>query len=595
MKSISTRRQILEDQAVGDLTTPTIKISSIAILLGLCLLVFFWGLGSRPFYTRGEPREGLVVWEMYSTGNWILPMVNGEYIPFKPPLFHWVGILASELQGRVDEFSIRFPSALFATLGVLMTYFAGAFLWGERAGLMAGIVLAAIPEWSQSSQNAQVDMILAFFMAAACFYFYFLYQRQKFSTLWALGLPFLLGCATLAKGPVGAVVPSLIFLIFLVLRRDLAFIKQLRPFASTAVFLVVAGSWYGLAWQQGGMAFFSRQIVGETIGTAAGDYGHHQSIFYFVPYLFQNMTPWSFFFPAIALYLYSRRRTLSKEHLSFQFVSIATIFVFFSVALGKRSVYILPLYPATALLVGAWWQKLENGETHALWLTRLLGYLVAACSVLIIAAFALYFSKEYGLLSVNLLAPVTRFKSVVFVLHFLTPPSPWLWMFLALYIAAALLLLWALTKGNWRATFASLAMIAVATTLVINVVYYTALTDERTLKPFMARVRQKVNATTPLVFYRAFDYGAIYYSHRHVPSFAKKVNELTPPLYLLMWEEDWKPLQNRQDFQQLDISEGLGPVGRHHMVLVKSTASPSLIQEISPKSAPKREAENNAD
>ena len=109
------------------------------LLVVLCFLLFFWKLGDIPFYSRGEPREGLVVSEMSSSGNWILPLVNADYIPFKPPLFHWSGILVAKVLGRVDEFSVRFPSALFATLGVFLTYLAGAI----AACLSAWIIVAA--------------------------------------------------------------------------------------------------------------------------------------------------------------------------------------------------------------------------------------------------------------------------------------------------------------------------------------------------------------------------------------------------------------------------------------------------------------------
>src|SRR5262249_7190756 len=62
-----------------------VRLRDIAILAAFCFFLLFFALGELPFFTRGEPREGLVVWEMYSSGNWILPAVNGDYIPFKPP------------------------------------------------------------------------------------------------------------------------------------------------------------------------------------------------------------------------------------------------------------------------------------------------------------------------------------------------------------------------------------------------------------------------------------------------------------------------------------------------------------------------------
>jgi 4-amino-4-deoxy-L-arabinose transferase-like glycosyltransferase len=67
-----------------------IKFWGLSLLLTLCFFLFFWELGNIPLYERGEPREGLVIWEMYKTGNWVLPINNGDYIPFKPPFFLWI-------------------------------------------------------------------------------------------------------------------------------------------------------------------------------------------------------------------------------------------------------------------------------------------------------------------------------------------------------------------------------------------------------------------------------------------------------------------------------------------------------------------------
>src|SRR5512147_1299029 len=84
-----------------------IAASALLIILAWAILQL-WGLGRVPFHTKGEPREGLVVWEMTHGGGWILPKRNGEELPSKPPLFHWLGAITSLLQGATDEWSIRF-------------------------------------------------------------------------------------------------------------------------------------------------------------------------------------------------------------------------------------------------------------------------------------------------------------------------------------------------------------------------------------------------------------------------------------------------------------------------------------------------------
>ena len=89
-----------------------------AIGLGLlCVILYMWQLGELPFYTKGQPREATVVWEIYTHGEWILPLRNGHLIPSKPPLFHWLGALCSFALGELSEFTIRLPSAILAIVG----------------------------------------------------------------------------------------------------------------------------------------------------------------------------------------------------------------------------------------------------------------------------------------------------------------------------------------------------------------------------------------------------------------------------------------------------------------------------------------------
>ena len=122
----------------------------------LCLSLYVWGLDDLPFYTKGQPREATVVWEITTHGEWILPLRNGHIIPSKPPLFHWLGALASRLGGEPNELTIRLPSALLAILGVLLTYYTGVALWGVEAGLLAGIILATSFEWFRAATTARV-------------------------------------------------------------------------------------------------------------------------------------------------------------------------------------------------------------------------------------------------------------------------------------------------------------------------------------------------------------------------------------------------------------------------------------------------------
>ena len=555
---------------------------ALLVLAGLFAVLLFWGLGEVPFYTRGEPREGLVVQAMRWSGNWILPVVNGTYIPFKPPLFHWIALLASFLFGGIDEFTLRLPSALFAAAGVLINYRVGARLWGERAGLISGIVLALCAEWWQAGTLAQVDMTLAFFITTACWYFYFLYERREFGLLKSLGLPLLLGFAVLAKGPIGFAVPALIILVFLGLRRDLAFLRKLHPLTSAAVLLWVAGSWYGAALWQGGAAFFFRQIVDENFRTAAGTYGHSQPVYYYLPIFLQNTLPWSCFLPPLALFLYHHRKKLAQEHLLFPLTWVAVGFAFFSASLGKRGVYILSLYPATAALFGAWWQKLEDNTADKPILIRAIGFCIAAFYLCALTGFGYYLAGEYKLISWPLISESEKFTKLTDTLHSFIPLPPLLAVGMIAYIGTAAYLFWGLCQRHWRMVFAALAASALVFDVILKTVIFPPVVDARTMKPFISRVKEEIDPKLPLLFYRGFDFGAVFYSGRQVPKFVTGAHDLQSPLYLLIWEEDWQPLRGRKDLKMLDISEGLGAAGRHRLVLAEYQAEKA---EASPLSA----------
>jgi 4-amino-4-deoxy-L-arabinose transferase-like glycosyltransferase len=547
-----------------------VRPRSLLLLAGICLVMIFWHLGKLPFYVRGEPREGLVVEEMLKSSEWILPVVNGSYIPFKPPLFHWAAALTAEASRRIDEFTLRFPSALFAALGVFLVYFVGAWIWEEQSGLFAAGVLATTYAWWNGGSLVQVDMTLAFFVTATLVVFLMAYRHRnnEIGIAWPLAIAALSACATLAKGPVGVLVPALVVFFFLLLRHNLAFLKKLRPLPSAALFFLIAGSWYFLALRRGGEAFFLRQIVNENLRTAVGTYGHYQSPFYFIPALFLNMLPWSLFFPAIAMFAYRERGWLSDERVTYLVVWLATVFLFFSIARGKRAIYILPLYPAAALLFGAWWGELSHNPRHRL--AAATGYVVAAFCLIVPAVFVLRLSGWDIIGAMHSRRASSSHAELSQVLQSLQSPSTIVWGCLILSGAAGLFLLPELTKRRWNRVFIFLLLAAMGTGIAIKEVYAPALVSERTLKPFMTRVRSAADKEhTAVYLYRAFDYGAVFYAARHVPQFPTHRPFPKPPFFLLMWESEWQRLPQSEDLERVDTSEGLGVNKRDHMALVK--------------------------
>jgi 4-amino-4-deoxy-L-arabinose transferase-like glycosyltransferase len=549
-----------------------------ALGLGLlCALLYLWGLGDLPFHTKGEPREATVVWEIYNSGEWILPLRNGSIIPSKPPLFHWLGAFFSLVRGELNEFTIRLPSALLAIVGVLLTYGAGVVLWGVEAGLVAALILATSFEWVRAAITARVDMTLTVFMVMAFLFFLFLYRRRQVSRTAALVFFVLLGLATLAKGPVGALLPGLTVAVFLWRQHDLRFLRQLHLVPGVVLLVLVAGSWYGLAVWKGGGEFFVKQVLQENLlrffGRGEEGMGHEHPFYYFVPNLFLGMAPWSFFFPPLAVFLYQRRHTWAETGFRYLLLWTATVFLFYSAASSKRSVYILPLYPAVALLLGAWWQELRQGTVAlprpVLLLLRGSGYVCFAVVVIAVAAVLAQFLGHDALAVIRpLLHPKDQSNLPIFTGIVSTCPLAFLLWF-AVVGPSALMLVRGVRGQYWGEVFASLVAFTISTFLLVNNVFQPALGAARTFQPFMPRVVEHVG-NAPLFFYRAFDSGALYYAGRRIPFYDPSARPPDSPCFLLTWEEEWAKLAHQAGpgLQAVAMSEGTGPKGNHRLVLV---------------------------
>src|ERR1044072_6731242 len=130
----------------------------ILLLLGLCAVLYFPYLGNTPFFDKGEPREALAVQDIVQRGEWLFPLKRATAIPSKSPLFHWSAALVSELTGALNETTIRFPSALYATLGVLLIYVLGRTLYGPAVALLAGAIFATTMVYRDQALRAGGDM-----------------------------------------------------------------------------------------------------------------------------------------------------------------------------------------------------------------------------------------------------------------------------------------------------------------------------------------------------------------------------------------------------------------------------------------------------
>lgn len=572
--------------------TQSNRLSWATALLVSCLFLYFWGLGRVPFYTKGEPREAVQVWEEVHNGEWILPLRNGHDLPSKPPLFHWLAGAASLARGSVDEFSIRLPSAVLATLSVLLVFWLGAVKWGTLAGVFSALMLATNFEWMRAASAARVDMTLTAFLIAAFVALDRIVSTPAPSPRALAAFYASMALATLGKGPVGLLLPGMVACTYLACRGDLGRLRQMWVVEGTIAALLVAGAWYGLAIAHGGKAFVYKQLWVENFGRFfAADStgaGHEHPFYYMIGGFFTGFAPWSFFVIPLGIHLFAERRRLEAEGFLYPLIWFASVFVFYSISQSKRTVYLLPIYPAAALLLGAWWNRLGS-EPHAAppLLVTALRVVAVTLALGLVAFLALLLAVGAGADPLAWLTPLLHPKdqeNLPLVAALIRGRFATFALFVAALLPMIVIWLVSVHQKNWTLLFAALVAFVASGEVLIDEVFEPALAEQRSFKPFMETVRGVVDANDTLAFYQAFDYGAVFYARRHI---APRQDDFgTPPsgagrAYVLMWKSHWEglPPERKEQLQYLLTSAATGPKGRDALVLAlvkpPATSAPS--------------------
>jgi 4-amino-4-deoxy-L-arabinose transferase-like glycosyltransferase len=319
------------------------------LLLGLATTLPF--LGARDLWYPDEPDVAQAALEMWRIGDWIVPRHNGEPWADYPPLAYWLGMLASDLLGGLSEFSLRLPSALLAAALAGATAAFAARQLSRETGLLAGLVLLSTPFFAYQAVSIHPDMafaalqgmgLLAYVTADAPT------AGRRPALLRALAFA-LFGGAVLAKGPLGLLLPGLVLSLWHASFGEWRRVLRLAPLAGVS--LAVALPWYAAFADATGAEFVGRELWEQNFGrmAAAAGRGHGRPWHYYGLRVWPDLAPWSVcLLPALG----TGFRALWRDRVRrFAWIWLVAPLAFFSLATSKREVYLLPVYPAAALLV----------------------------------------------------------------------------------------------------------------------------------------------------------------------------------------------------------------------------------------------------
>lgn len=321
----------------------------LAVVISLALVVFLFRLGAADFRGDADTQDAQIIQDIVAGRGWVLPLRNGRHIPDKPPLFSWLGgVSALVRHSGGDALDARLPSALLATVCVLAVYAFAHTLAGESVALWAALMLITTPQFVTAARDSRVDMTFCAFLTLGLILAWRVYEGDggRRSALFA-GL--CIGLATLSKGPLALVLTVLVFGVTALLAPPRPGWRALIGLPTLTASIVPPALWYLAATVEQGRAFVRLHFLDENVGRLTGGLGTWPLGYYILPMLTQGL-PWTLALPGAV----GRESVLPLRARRFLWTWVVVMFVFFSLASGKRRVYLLPIRPALAILLAAW-------------------------------------------------------------------------------------------------------------------------------------------------------------------------------------------------------------------------------------------------
>lgn len=429
-------------------------ILQIALVLGVCAFVFFFGLGAFGLVGADEPRYAQIAREMFERHDWIVPTLNGQPWLEKPVLLYWKEINAYILFG-VRDWAARVPAATHATALVLAVFF---FMRRFRPGseLDAAMIAASSAAIIGFGRGASTDMLLAAYLSTALLAWWVWHQTTR--KVWLAAFYALLALGALAKGPVAPALAVLIVAAYAALRRDSKVFLRSIWLPGFALFFAGTLPWF-VAIQAKVPQFFRVFFLEhnlERFGTNL--YQHAQPFWYYIPVFLVSTLPWTVLtLPALAETFrkgVQRVRGVSQGEPSqaeepdwlalFLLLWILIPVVFFSISRSKLPGYILPAIPASAMLTTLHLHRLQSISRIKLSLHSLLCGGIVALALLtpwrllnepvpdvtkywiagtagIVAALVLIIVRKQGLRSLHFATLIPVIMALAFLLRVAAP------------------------------------------------------------------------------------------------------------------------------------------------------------------------------
>lgn len=472
-------------------------------------VIWFSNLEYRTLIKPDEGRYAEIPREMVASGDWTTPRLNDIKYFEKPPLQYWATAAAYEVFGE-HQWTSRLWAGLTGFIGIFLVWFAGLRLFGREAAAYAAMLLGSSLLYVLIGHVNTLDMGVTFFISLGIFAFLIAQGKSeaKAQRNWMLLAWGGMALAVLSKGLMGLILPGTAIFIYCIVQRDFSVLKRMHWLSGLAVFVLITAPWFYFV-MKANPEFLDKFFIYEHYTRfTTKQHGRYQPWYYFVPILLSGMLPWTLLmFDTLWRTWRDSKPSVRPEPVegyvkistnsSFDFAALRSknvfnparflliwavfIYLFFTASGSKLPSYLLPIFPALALLMGK-----RISEMSAQTLLKQIAPVILFVIAMVVLA-----------LNVGKLADTPLQKELY--------PQYTSWL-----IVASLVLLAGLLGGLWLLRREQ-KMIAVATLAFSSLLFaqiglsgYNVLASERSAKHIAAAIAPQIKPGVP--FYSVLDY-----------------------------------------------------------------------------------------
>lgn len=383
---------------------------AVALLLLVSLLAFLPGFFQIPPVDRDEARFAQATKQMLESHEYIDIRFQDEVRYKKPVGIYWMQVAAVKTgqalgvrDAQTTIWLYRMPSLIGAIGAVLVTYWAALAFVARRTALLAALMMASSILLGVEARLAKTDAMLLFMSVAAMGALARIYLAARHEPPRAVGwsMPAVMWTAIaggiLIKGPLVLMFVALTMLTLGIADRSVRWMREIRPLTGILWMLLLVAPWFIAIVMKSGDDFFMKSVGDDMLSkVTSGQEAHGAPPGYYLLLFWITFWPGSVLAGLAAPTIWKARREPGAR---FLLAWVIPSWIVFEAVMTKLPHYVLPLYPAIAILIAGIVEK--NGLWRNKWIEHgTIGWFLLPTTIAVAVPIIFFtMSKDLGLVA----------------------------------------------------------------------------------------------------------------------------------------------------------------------------------------------------